>query len=371
MPNNVVGPEQFVAMDEEGFFNSQGVRWEDPGLGSSMFETLRRSEVNRSFLIGSESHPIVVEAFDQPLVGCHLSPPADSNKSGHRDDHSNSGAKNSERLWRLTCTYGVSKTFRLKDLALDEWDRVHGVTFDQGLPFVLSRTAQIELFNGVDEVLDDALIYRDDTISLPFWLGAGAADISAAGHWNFRYENCERPGWDLGGASPVLKSSIQQIKLNRSRILVLGCGFGHDAAWLSQQGHSVTGVDFSAKALAQAQNLYGQSERLVWSQQDIFSLPESFRGQFDLVFDHTLYCAIDPQRRNELVRAWKFCLHEKGQVLGIFFCTHRPDGPPYGGSEWELRQRFKKEFRFLYWTRVKNSLAKRLGEELVVFMEKP
>jgi 2-polyprenyl-3-methyl-5-hydroxy-6-metoxy-1,4-benzoquinol methylase len=39
----------------------------------------------------------------------------------------------------------------------------------------------------------------------------------------------------------------------RCRVLVLGCGEGHDAAFFAQNGHIVTGVDISPEAITRAQ----------------------------------------------------------------------------------------------------------------------
>jgi hypothetical protein len=45
-------------------------------------------------------------------------------------------------------------------------------------------------------------------------------------------------------------------------------------------------------------------------------------------------------------------------------------GPPFGSSEWEIRERLKKFFDFLYWTRWKTTPEDRLGIELIVYAQK-
>jgi hypothetical protein len=50
-------------------------------------------------------------------------------------------------------------------------------------------------------------------------------------------------------------------------------------------------------------------------------------------------------------------------------------GPPFGGSEWELRSRLQshasqKGFRILYWNRLRDSKPERLGQELFVYAQK-
>jgi hypothetical protein len=93
-------------------------------------------------------------------------------------------------------------------------------------------------------------------------------------------------------------------------------------------------------------------------------------GQFDLIFEHTCYCAIPPQKRNDLVKVWRRLLTEKGQILGIFFVMPKRTGPPFGGSEWEVRERLIKSFSFKFWQRSCQSVPERLGKELLVLAEK-
>ncbi|MES2965569.1 MAG: class I SAM-dependent methyltransferase, partial [Bdellovibrionota bacterium] len=127
---------------------------------------------------------------------------------------------------------------------------------------------------------------------------------------------------------------------------------------------------FSEEAIARAKATYGHLPDLTFIKGDAFHLPPSMDQAFDIVFEHTLYCAISPDRRNELVRAWRRALVETGHVMGVFFAFDKPAGPPFGGSEWEIRARLLKTFRSLYWQRLKNSTEARLGIELFVYAQK-
>jgi SAM-dependent methyltransferase len=151
---------------------------------------------------------------------------------------------------------------------------------------------------------------------------------------------------------------------------VLGCGRGHDAAHLAQLGHIVTAIDSSEVAIEQACKLYGDIKNLAFIQADALQLPENLHNSFDLVFEHTLYCAIDPKDRNRLVRSWRQCLTPDGYLLGIFFAVETPLGPPFGGSEWEIETRLGDSFKSIYWTRWKKSNLKRIGTELIVYAQK-
>jgi SAM-dependent methyltransferase len=129
-------------------------------------------------------------------------------------------------------------------------------------------------------------------------------------------------------------------------------------------------VDFSPEAVARARANYGSLENLRILQSDVFALPESFYGQFDLIFEHTCYCAVMPARRSELVALWSRLLAPGGHVLGVFFVHEKRSGPPWGGSEWEVRERLKGRFEFLFWTRWRQSEERRKARELVVYARK-
>lgn len=188
-------------------------------------------------------------------------------------------------------------------------------------------------------------------------------------YWSHVYQT-EEPGWELGTHTPILTDVLPQLKIPKSRIICLGAGSANDAAFLARQGHLVTAVDFSHEALDRAKNKYSDVANLWFKQLDVFKIPPEMRGQFDIVFEHTCYCAIRPPRRTELMRQWMTLLAEGGHLLGVFFVREKRDGPPWGGSEWELRQRLQKYFQFIYWTRWKNSISRRQGTELVIYAKK-
>ena len=81
----------------------------------------------------------------------------------------------------------------------------------------------------------------------------------AARGWNDRYAEGST-GWDLGEAPPVVHRVSQDVvEARRSqdsatppRVLVPGCGRGHDAIGWAQAGATATGLDFAPLALEAA-----------------------------------------------------------------------------------------------------------------------
>ena len=336
--------DRYLPLDEDGYFWFDGAKLEDPEIGGELIRNLTINEKGRlsTTLRGQDA---IIEAFDAPLVARHVSKPS-----------AGSG--------RLDLPYGVTATFDFKTLRLDEWDRFHGTT-DDNVPFVFSRTAQFEFFDLLGDFDDDSITVDGQRIEIPPWLPPNATGDREE-FWNTLYRGTDMR-WDLDKEAPALAAVLPQLKLTRQRILVLGSGVGHDAAYFARLGHSVTAVDFSFDAIERARGTYPGIEGLRFVRADAFRLPPEFNGRYDIVFEHTMYCAIDPKRRNELVKVWTRALQPRGHLLGIFYVNDRVGGPPFGGSEWEIRQRLRASFHSIFWTRWRHSVDSRKGRELVVY----
>lgn len=340
--------DRYLALDEEGYFNFDGRRVDDRELGAKLLDNLSAQEKDR-FTTNFDGVPAWVEYFDEPLIAKHV-----------QDADQEHGT--------IDLPYGTKAKFAYASLSVDEWDRFHGVT-ENMIPFVFSRQAQYEFFELLDEFDDDSITVNGKRIEVPPWLIPADTAIGKQDFWTNIYQT-ETPGWELGKETPILGAILPQLKLNKCRVLVLGAGSGHDAAFFARQGHMVTAVDFSPEAIARMKQNYGMMENLKILQSDVFKLPPELDGRFDLVFEHTCYCAISPDRRNDLVKVWKRALTPKGDLLGVFFVNEKRMGPPFGGSEWELRERFKNHFDFLFWTRWRHSIERRRARELVIYARK-
>ncbi len=382
---------RFIQIDEEGYFASSGLRISDEVYGLSLISHIQ--EKNRGFVTLSGGVEAFVEAFDVPLVARHVTrqnSELDNDEGEPFEKTSSSSFTFSPFTMFLQFNYGFISRFDVRSLVTDEWDRFHGRTAD-GLPFVFSRPAQMEFFNLLENFDDDAIWINGEKVVVPsindvdrarpLYKGeappAGAhVDVNTLSFWTERYEKWtetgEKPGWELGEAAKPMREALSQVKMPRSRICVLGSGTGYDAAYFASQGHIVTAVDLSPLAVKRARELHGESANLKFVEADSFAFAKSSNGsqQFDVVFEHCFFCAIDPARRQELVRAWRSLLVEGGHILGVFFILDRVGGPPYGVSEWALKKHLQNDFEFLYWTRWKTSINARLGKELVIYTRK-
>ena len=180
------------------------------------------------------------------------------------------------------------------------------------------------------------------------------------------------PPWDKGEPSPPLVRAVRAADLPcRTRALVPGCGFGHEALFLASEGFRVTAVDFAPAAIEglKARNSDLPIEVL---QQDIFTLGNDFHGQFDLVVEHTCFSAILPAMRDEYVRVMADVLVEGGCFLGMFldFVDDDGDGPPFTTTRMDIERVFSASFEILDVERPADSFPGRRGEEWLVQMRR-
>lgn len=342
--------EHYLNVNEDGMFNAQGVLVEDDEAGQELFDNLTTLENSSRFCTDMDGTKAIVEFYNSIYVVQSLT-------------------KLEGDLWSITMPYKYKDQFKTEDLTLDEWDRFHGFSV-RGIPFVFSHRAQAQFFDLLDEFDDDTITVNGKVHAPKLWPNCETSeDGPNSKMWTERYLSNDTP-WDFGEHHPCLNDILPQIKLTRARILVLGCGRAHDAAFLAEQGHIVTAIDASEAAIESAKELYGNQRNLTLIKADALNLSEEFHGQYDVVFEHTLYCAIHPSERNQLVKSWLKALTPEGHLLGVFFAMETPAGPPYGGSEWEIKSRLDNHYQFLYWTRWKKSPGKRRGMEVVVYAQR-
>jgi SAM-dependent methyltransferase len=164
--------------------------------------------------------------------------------------------------------------------------------------------------------------------------------------WNQRYVEGDTP-WDKGAAHPVLADMLTHGALS-GRVLVPGCGTGHDVRELARRGLDVVGLDVAEQAVARAKaHPAVRGETYVLG--DLFDLPAELRGAFDGVFEHTCFCAIDPAWRAEYVAAVASALKSGGRLLAVFYADPGNDGegPPFGCTKAELDGLFGRDFSLI------------------------
>ncbi len=166
--------------------------------------------------------------------------------------------------------------------------------------------------------------------------------------WEHRYHTGDMP-WEKGAPHPALVDFLKRSPVH-GRVLVAGCGTGHDVRALAASADEVIGLDLAPSAItrAKAQPAVGGES---YVRGDLFALPPRLRGTFDAVFEHTCFCAIDPSLREKYVASVADALKPGGHLLAIFYLDPGLDpgetGPPFGVTREELDASFSPRFTLL------------------------
>ncbi|PIM98237.1 Thiol S-methyltransferase [Handroanthus impetiginosus] len=148
--------------------------------------------------------------------------------------------------------------------------------------------------------------------------------------WDKCWEEGFTP-WDLGSPTPVLVHLNNKGSLPKGRALVPGCGSGHDVVAIACAERYVVGLDISDNAIKKAAELFSstpKAEHFTFLKGDFFTW--SSAQLFDLIFDYTFFCAIEPELRSQWARKISDLLKPDGELITLMFpIDDHEGGPPY------------------------------------------
>jgi SAM-dependent methyltransferase len=182
--------------------------------------------------------------------------------------------------------------------------------------------------------------------------------------WEARYQSGDMP-WEKGEASPGLVDFLAaHPELPRGEVLIPGCGTGHDARAWAKAGFTATGCDLAPSAIERCRQTTPPELPAKFIQADF--LRDNPPRLFDWIFEHTLFCAIDPGDRDLYLSAVLRWLKPNGNYLAVYYVIPDTDGPPFGTTRDEIFRRFSTQFTAIAeW--VPRSYPNRTGLELAIW----
>ena len=180
-------------------------------------------------------------------------------------------------------------------------------------------------------------------------------------YWEKRYQNRDMD-WEKGAPSPGLVDFLAEYnEWPRGTVCVPGCGTGHDVRAFAKARFTAHGVDVAPSAI-----LLAEEKTRAGGISAQFHLLDFLRAEppqkFDWLFEHTLFCAIQPSERDDYVRAVCRWLKPGGTYLAVNYFECGPEGPPWPTTRDEQLTLFRPHFQLVAdW--VPRSYPNRTGRE--------
>jgi 2-polyprenyl-3-methyl-5-hydroxy-6-metoxy-1,4-benzoquinol methylase len=193
------------------------------------------------------------------------------------------------------------------------------------------------------------------------------APVDKQSFWEEKYNKGEI-NWDLKSPNPVFADLLEKMNfISSGKILIAGCGKGYDAVLAAEKGFEVIAVDFSETAINFAKKFAEKKGvKINFLCEDIFKLSDDYLESFDVVYEYTTYCAINPSRREEFAEKISSLIKPEGKLISVLFPVEkREGGPPFGLDLMEFYKNFSKYLNLEFSTKIINSIPPRRGREIL------
>ena len=161
--------------------------------------------------------------------------------------------------------------------------------------------------------------------------------------WRKKYQEDHTP-WDLGETSSPVRYLVDNHFPPTGKVLIPGCGRGHEAVYLARRGYSVTAVDYAPEALdylRQEADDQGASVEIL--QQDILAPSTALERRFDVLLEQTCLGALHPDQWQDYERMAFRTLRKGGQLMGVFMEVAVENPPPFNCAPHLVRELFDSE----------------------------
>lgn len=127
-----------------------------------------------------------------------------------------------------------------------------------------------------------------------------------------------------------------ELKGDGRTALVVGCGLGDDANYLSELGFKVTAFDLSPTAIEWAKKLYG-SDKTAFEVANLFEPPSEWIGAFDFVLEIYTIQPLPLEMREDAIDAVSRFVTAGGELVVV--TRGREDDEPVGEVPWPLSRK--------------------------------
>jgi methyl halide transferase len=177
--------------------------------------------------------------------------------------------------------------------------------------------------------------------------------------------------WDLGQVAPPFVRLWEEKKLGQGRVIIPGCGRGHEVLFLARNGFQVTGLDFAPGAVdSLSLSLKDNGLQADVLHQDFFQLDENHISHYDLMLEQAFFCAIHPSKRSAYVATAARILREGALLAGLFYETDEEGGPPYNTTPADILEHFSDEFHIEALEKTPHSVEQRKDKEWLGLLRK-
>ena len=188
--------------------------------------------------------------------------------------------------------------------------------------------------------------------------------------WQNHYDNDDLR-WDLGQVAPPFIQLWEENKLQKGKVIIPGCGQGHEVLFLAGKGFQVTGLDYAPGAVDMlSRSLAEKKLQADVLHQDFFQLDENHNAQYDLMLEQAFFCAIHPSRRSAYVETVTRILKKGGLLVALFYETGEEGGPPFNTTPSDILDHFSDDFHIETLEKTPHSVEKRKDKELLGLLRK-